>query len=152
MNKNKGKQQENIDDAEDGSSKKEHHVYKALALAKNRNRQARIHSHDDIINLGKASQMDMSLLAAAFSGNSTTTINNDQSSNEQTDEKILDIERVTTTSTLTSSETTSPINKSPCFYSQTLSLSPKIRHSDLQSSPSKVNKNDSQNETLNKKK
>ncbi|AJU47612.1 ABH_G0014670.mRNA.1.CDS.1 [Saccharomyces cerevisiae] len=152
LNKNKGKQQENIDDAEDGSSKKEHHVYKALALAKNRNRQARIHSHDDIINLGKASQMDMSLLAAAFSGNSTTTINNDQSSNEQTDEKILDIERVTTTSTLTSSETTSPINKSPCFYSQTLSLSPKIRHGDLQSSPSKVNKNDSQNETLNKKK
>lgn len=151
-NKNKSKQQEDDDEIDDEFPRKEQHIYNALALAKNRNRQARIHSHDDIINLGKASQMDMSLLAAAFSGNSITTINNDQSSNEQTDEKILDIERVTTTSTLTSSETASLINKSPGFYSQPLTLSPKIRHGDLLSPPLKVNKNEEQSEGSTKKK
>ncbi|EJS44047.1 zrg8p [Saccharomyces arboricola H-6] len=157
LNKNKpdnGGEHENDDDTDDGFPRKEQHIYKSLAQAKNRNRQARIHSHDDIIHLGKTSQMDMSLLAAAFSGYSAATVNNDQSSNEQTDEKILDIQRVTTTSTLTSSETTSLINKSPSFYNQPLTLSPKIRHDDFLSSPSKVNKNQNQNETSksNKKK
>ncbi|KOG99980.1 Zrg8p [Saccharomyces eubayanus] len=137
------------DEFDDEFPKKEKHIYKALALAKNRNRQARIHSHDDIINLGKTSQMDMSLLAAAFSGNST---NNDQSSNEQNDEKILDIERVATTSTLTSSENSSLINKSPEFYNQPLPISPKIRHGDLLSPHLDVNNNKHQIEMSHKKK
>ena len=152
LNKNDSRQQENDDDIEGEFPKKEQHIYKALALAKNRNRQARIHSHDDIINLGKASQMDMNLLAAAFSGSSTTTTNNDQSSNEQVDEKILDIERVTTTSTLTSSETTPLLNKSPSFYSQAFSISPEVRHGDLSSPSSRMNKNEGQDEIFNKKK
>lgn len=144
--------EESDDEFDDEFPKKEKHIYKALALAKNRNRQARIHSHDDIINLGKTSQMDMSLLAAAFSGNSTTTTTNDQSSYEQNDEKILDIERITTTSTLTSSENSSLINKSPEFYNQPLPISPKIRNGDLLSPPLNVNDNKHQIEMSHKKK
>ncbi|CAI4061069.1 hypothetical protein SUVZ_05G1050 [Saccharomyces uvarum] len=155
---NKSRSSDSTNGGEDGDDEfddefpnNERHIYKALALAKNRNRQARIHSHDDIINLGKTSQMDMSLLAAAFSGNSTTTTNNDQSSNEQNDEKILDIERVTTTSTLTSSENSSLINKSPEFYNQPLPISPKIRNGDLLSPPLNVSNNKHQIEMSHKK-
>lgn len=50
-----------------GELQRDKHVYNELSKVKSKNRQARIHSHDDIINLGKNSSVSLELLASTAS-------------------------------------------------------------------------------------
>lgn len=56
------------EDREDASQEtKQIHPFMSLTTVKSKNRQARIHSHDDIISLGKNSALSFNLLSSTFS-------------------------------------------------------------------------------------
>lgn len=103
----------------------QHHVYSELSRVKNKNRQARIHSHDDIFSLGQGSSVTMDFLKSTFS---PTSLNDSpQLQNNKTD--------VPSSSKIENGSNLSTIKRAPCMAQRTPTVKFEPEHIAVQDDP-----------------